>query len=139
MDESRCENRSRLSPRPAVEHPRDRRQQHILPVGKMHIRNVRKAEEDGSANQTGDFAVTRAREEVLQQPPEKKLFRPRRKKENSDRQRNERLPLTELGRISNEVHSNAQRNRDAREHYKRPDNVKSPAAAPSDVVANILN
>src|ERR1700682_1839960 len=83
VDQGGGESRAGLAPRPAVEKAGDRGQNHITPVGKAHVGDVREAEENGSGPPAGKIALGCSRKHVLQQAAEKKLFWARGEEQNA--------------------------------------------------------
>src|SRR5713226_9885262 len=87
MDQCRGENRAGFAPRPAVEKAGDGGEDHVAPVGKAHVGDVREAEENGSGPPAGKIALGASRKHVLQQAAEENLFWPRREEQNAKRQK----------------------------------------------------
>src|SRR6267378_1949989 len=139
VDQGGGENRAGLAPRPAVEKAGDGGQDHVAPVGKAHVGDVRKAKENGSGPPAGKIAVGCSRKHVLQQAAEEKLFWPRRKEQNAKRQKRERLPLRPLRCKFDEAHGLAQRNGDAAENDETRHDEETPAAAPADRIADAVD
>src|SRR6202171_3159560 len=139
VDQGGGENRAGLAPRPAVEKAGDGGQDHVTPVGKANVGDVRKAEENGSGPPAGKIAVGCSSKHVLQQAAEEKLFWPRREEQNAQRQKRERFPLRPLRRKLDEVHGLAQRNGDAAENDETRHDEETPTAAPADRIADAVD
>src|ERR1700682_4684544 len=139
VDQGGGENRAGLAPRPAVEKAGDGGQDHVTPVGKANVGDVRKAEENGSGPPAGKIAVGCSSKHVLQQAAEEKLFWPRREEQNAQRQKRERFPLRPLRRKLDEVHGLAQRNGDAAEKDANRHDEETPTAAPADRIADAVD
>src|SRR6266850_6076234 len=60
MDQGRCEDGSRLAPRPAIEEAGDGSEQHIAPVGKAHVSDVGETKKKGSGPPAREVALRRA-------------------------------------------------------------------------------
>src|SRR5467141_675746 len=105
VDQYGGENRTGFAPRPAVEEAGDGGQDHVAPVGKAHVGDVRKAKENGSGPPAGRIAVGCSRKHVLQQAAKEKFFGPGREKENAERKKREGLPLRPVRRKFDEVHA----------------------------------
>src|SRR5690242_17794162 len=89
VNDSRGKNRSALAPGPAVKESRDRRENHVTPVGEPKIGDVRETEQDRSGPPAGKLALARARQQILQQPAKQKFLRPRRKAKNRNGDKDE--------------------------------------------------
>src|SRR5712664_4751285 len=130
------ENRAGLAPRPAVENAGDGGQGHVTPVGKAHVGDVRKAEENRGGPPSGEVAMRSTRKHVLQQAAEEQLFGPRGEKENAERKERKRLPLGPLRFELNEVDRVAQGNGDAGENHKTRHDEEAPVVAPADGITD---
>src|SRR5712664_3168298 len=130
------ENRAGLAPRPAVENAGDGGQDHVTPVGKAHVGDVRKAEENRGGPPSGEVAMRSTRKHVLQQAAEEQLFGPRGEKENAERKERKRLPLGPLRFELNEVDRVAQWNGDAGEYDEACENEEAPVMAPADGITD---
>ena len=91
VDQGGGKNRAGFAPRPAVEKPGDGGQDHVAPVGKTHVGDVREAEEDGSGPPADNVTIRSAREEVLEQAAEEKFLGPCGEEENSEREKRKRF------------------------------------------------
>src|ERR1700686_2428785 len=136
VDQRGGEDRAGLAPGPAVEKAGDGGQDHVAPVGKAHVGDVREAKENRSGPPAGEFAIRSARKHVLQQAAEEKLLRPGREKENAERKKREGLPLRPLRRKFDEVRDLAQRNGDAAEDEEARQDEEPPMAAPANGIAD---
>src|ERR1700674_1195787 len=96
MNDRGREDRSTLPPGPAIEQPRNRRQDHVAPIRETHVGNVRKAKNNRSRPPPRQIALARLREHVLQYPTEKKLLGPRREQKDRDGKKRYGLPFTPL-------------------------------------------
>src|SRR5262245_37139697 len=115
MHQRRSKNGIGAPPRPSVKKSRDGSENHVAPIREAAIRNMREAKKQRSSPPARKVALRSPREQVLQQSAEQKLFRPRRKKQNSKRNRGQTLPLVRLQIPYDEVQLHSHRNCDARE------------------------
>src|SRR5690242_13684184 len=76
MDERRGEDRPGLAPGPAIEKSGDGGEDHIAPIGKAHVGDVREAKDDRGDPPTSEIALGGTRKDVLEQSAEKKLLGP---------------------------------------------------------------
>ena len=65
MHDGGSKDRAGLAPRPAVEQTRDGGEQDVAPVGKMHVGDVRKAEQDGGGDPADGTAFCGAGKKIL--------------------------------------------------------------------------
>src|SRR3954454_4607615 len=79
VHDSGGENGSGLAPCPAVKQARNRCENYVTPIGEAHVGDVREAEQHRGGPPAGEFAFGGTRQHILQQSPEQKLLRPRRK------------------------------------------------------------
>src|SRR2546421_292375 len=84
VDQGRSEDRPGLAPGPAVEKSGDGGQDHVAPVGKAHVGDVREAEKNRGGPPAGEFAVRSARKHVLKQTTEEKLLWPSGEEQNAE-------------------------------------------------------
>src|SRR5260370_15276089 len=147
MDEARGEDRAGLAPSPAVEEAGDRSQDHVAPVGKVIVGDVREAEENGGCPPTQEIALARARKQILQQSSEEKLFGPGGKKQNAygkNGKRFQRTPPYNPRRTPralklDEMHAQSQRNGDAGENDETRQDEEAPMVAPADGIAGSVD
>src|SRR5689334_8922191 len=85
MDQRRRENRAGFAPGPAIEKSGDGGEDHIAPIRKAHVGDVREAKDDRGDPPTSEIALSGTRKDILQQPAEEKLFGPSGEKENAER------------------------------------------------------
>src|SRR5216684_7642854 len=91
VDEGGGEDRAGFAPGPAVEKSGDGGEDHVAPVGKAQVGDVREAEEDGGGPPAGEVAFASAGEHVLKEAAEEQLFRPGGEKENAERKKRKRF------------------------------------------------
>src|SRR5260370_26315952 len=84
VDQSGGEKRAGLAPGPAVEKAGDGSQDHVAPVGKAQVGDVRKAENNRGDPPTREIALGGTGQHVLEQAAEEKLFRPGGEKQNAE-------------------------------------------------------
>src|SRR5207237_9963656 len=76
VDEGGGEDRAGLAPGPAIEKAGDGSQDHVAPIGKAHVGDVREAKDNRGNPPTREVTFSGARKDVLEQAAEEKLFRP---------------------------------------------------------------
>src|SRR6266851_3015137 len=76
VDQSGGKNRAGLAPGPAVEKAGDGSQDHVAPVGKAQVGDVRKAENYRGDPPTREIALGGTGQHVLEQAAEEELFWP---------------------------------------------------------------
>src|SRR5689334_13487904 len=92
MNQCRSKDGSGSAPRPAIENTRNGGKNHVAPVGKSQVRDVREAKQDRSGPPAGNFALGRAGQKILQQATKEKLFWPGGEEKNAQRGQRKRLP-----------------------------------------------
>jgi len=85
VDQGGGEEGAGFAPGPAVEEAGDGGQKDVAPIGKAHVGDVGEAEEDGGGPPTGEVAIGRAGEQVLEQAAEEELFGPCGEEKNAKR------------------------------------------------------
>src|SRR5580704_16691635 len=135
MHNRRREHRLRLPPRPPVKHPGDRRQNHIPPIRKTHVRNVRESKQNRSQHPAGVFVFHRPLQHVLQQSAKQKLLRPSRETKNREREERQGLPLAPPRTERHEMHRRPERNGNRRKRQEAAENVQRPSRSPTDAVS----
>src|SRR5580698_2208861 len=135
MHSRRRKHRLRLPPRPPVKHPGDRRQNHVPPIRKTHVRNVRESKQNRGQNPAGGFVLHRPLQHVLQQSAKQKLLRPSRETKNREREERQRLPFAPPRTERHEMHRRPERNGNCRKRQEAPENVQRPTWSPTDVVS----
>src|SRR5207302_903267 len=111
-------------------------EQHVAPVGEVHVGDVREAEEDGGGDPADGVAIGGAGEKILQQAAEEKFFRPGSEEEDAKGEREEGFPFVPTRSEREEVEFDSERNGDTSEERECGKNIERPATAPCDGVAN---
>ena len=75
-----------------VKKPRNRSENHVTPVGKPHVSDVRKTEKDRGRPPTGKLALAGTGQHILQQSAEENFLRPRGKEKDGDVPEGNRWP-----------------------------------------------
>src|SRR6266700_337152 len=139
MEECRGENRAGVAPGPAVEKACDGGQDHVAPVGKVIVGDVREAKEKGSDPPADEVTLGCSREHILEQAAEEKLFGPGGEKQNSDGKKWERLPLGDLWSKLDEMHALAEWNGNAGKYDEAGQDEEAPMASPTDRIADAVD
>jgi len=135
MHNRRREHRPRRAPCPPIKQPRDRRQNHIPPIRKPHVRNVREPKQNRSQYPSDVFVLRSPLQHVLQQPAKQKLLRPRREAKDRQRQERQRLPLSPTRAERYKMHCGSEGNRNRRKSQKASEDIQRPSRPPIDVVS----
>ncbi len=135
MNNRRRKHRVRLAPGPPIKHSGDRSQNHVPPIRKPHVRNMREPKQNGGDHPADSFVLRSPLQHVLQQPAKQKLFRPGREAKNRQRQERQRLPFTPARTERDEMHRRPKRNRNRSKRDEAPEDIYRPTRSPADVVS----